>query len=105
MTLLRESCTCWLVRFGTANSLLAKEGRGSVTSTVGFDQAIVAQDGDPGIPVAAARLFAEYDRELIGIHELLALGGQSAQHFRGRGRQAATPQGKPLGRCGRRRLP
>ena len=32
--------------------------------------------------------FAECGRELIGIHELLALGGQGAQHFGGRGRQA-----------------
>jgi len=55
--------------------------------------------------MAAGRLFTECGRELIGIHEVLALGGQGAQHFKGRGRQAATPQGKPLGRCGRRRLP
>jgi len=31
------------------------------------------------------------------------LGGPPAQHFNGRGRQAATPQGKPLGRCGKHR--
>ncbi|HEX3417878.1 MAG TPA: hypothetical protein VHT21_15950 [Stellaceae bacterium] len=47
--------------------------------------------------MAAGRLFAECGRELIGIHEVLALGGQGAQHFKGRGRQAATPQVKPLG--------
>lgn len=77
-------------RFGTVNSLLAKECRGSVRPTVGFDEGIVAQNGDPGIPMAAGRLFAECGRELIGIHEVLALGGQGAQHFKGRGRQAAT---------------
>ena len=55
------------------NSLLAKECRGSVTSTVGFDEAIVGQNGDPGIPMAAGRLFAECGRELVRIHEVLVL--------------------------------
>jgi hypothetical protein len=75
---------------------------GSVPSTVGFDQGIVAQDGDPGILMAAGRLFAECGRELIGIHEALALGGQ-VRSISGAQDGSGHTTGKPLGRCGRRR--
>ena len=59
---------------------------------VDFDQAVVAQDGDPRIPVPAGRLFAEGSRELAGIHVAPTLRHEGAQHLGRRRRESRAPQ-------------
>src|SRR3954469_7907449 len=46
-----------------ASYLLPKEYGSPVTSAVGLDKLIIAQYGDSGIPVPAARLLAKHRRE------------------------------------------
>src|ERR1700730_14285772 len=83
-------------------SLLPKERGAAVAPAIGLNEPIIAQDGDPGIPMSAARLFAHCGRQLLGVDIAFALGGEGAQHFGRRRGQPATPQGKPLDRCRRR---
>jgi replication initiation protein RepC len=46
----------------------ARQEHGSpITPAVGLDQPVIAQHSNTGIPVAAARLFAEYGRQLFGV--------------------------------------
>jgi hypothetical protein len=54
------------------SSLLPKERGAPVAPAIGLYETIVAQYGDPGIPMAAARLFAQHGRKLVGIHTALA---------------------------------
>ena len=72
-------------------SLVPKERGASVPPSIGFNKPVIALYGDPGIPMAAARLFAERARELTGIHIALALGSEDAQHLGRWGRQPVTP--------------
>src|SRR3954471_2883579 len=72
-----------------------------------FDQAVVAQDRDPGIPMTAARLLAERGSKLVRQHRALALHRECAQDIGGGCRQSLTPEIQTFGRGGgcRARLP
>ena len=76
---------------GPPRPLFPKQHGRPASPAVGLDEAIVAQHGDPGIPVAAAWFFAEHSGELIGVDVKLALGREGPQHFRSRGRQPIAP--------------
>ena len=56
--------------------LLPKERGAPVAPTIGLNETIIAQDGDPGIPMSTARLFAEHCRKIIGFRvvRLVRLG-------------------------------
>ena len=53
-----------------------------------LDQPVVAQHRDPGIPVAAGRLFAEGGGEIRDLHKSLAFRDKDAQHL---GRRRPEP--------------
>ena len=55
--------------------LLPKERGAPVAPTIGLNETIIAQDGDPGIPMSTARLFAEHCRKIIGFRVVLASSG------------------------------
>src|SRR6267378_4504018 len=55
------------------SSLLPKERGAPVAPAIGLNEPIVAQDGDPGIPMSAARFLAEHSREFGRVHVTLAL--------------------------------
>jgi hypothetical protein len=38
---------------------------------VGFDEGIIAQDGNPGIPVSAAGFLAKQCRKLVGVRMII----------------------------------
>jgi hypothetical protein len=85
------------------SSLLPKERGAPVAAAIGLNEPIVAQDGDSGIPMSAARFLAEHSREFGGDHVTLALCRECAQHLGCWRRQPIAPQGKSFDRCRRRR--
>src|SRR3954471_14072559 len=72
-----------------AQSALRTEQDGETVSSaracnrLRFDQTVVAQDRDPGIPMAAARLLAERGGKLVRQHRAITLHRERAQDIGG----------------------
>src|SRR3954452_24446247 len=77
-------------------ALRRKQGSEAVSSYracnwVRFDQAVVAQGSNTGVPIPAARLPSERGCQLVGRYRAVALRGKRAQDFRGGRRQTLAP--------------
>jgi len=65
----------WIRAASARLRLFPKEHGRAVAPAVDFDEPVVAQNGDTGIPVPAARFLAEEARKLLWVHIALPLRG------------------------------